>query len=63
MKKTTKILIIIVYVAFISCSKTIQKNECNHIKVSFPEEICLAKEGDLLLVEKVGDSIYIGFKN
>lgn len=34
----------------------------NNLKVSFPEEMCLAKQGDVLIVEKVSDSIYLGFK-
>lgn len=33
------------------------------IPISLPEEISLAKEGDILIVEKVTDSIYIGFKH
>ena len=32
------------------------------LKVSLPEEIILAKKGDTLIVERVSDSIYIGFK-
>lgn len=32
------------------------------IKVSLPEEIMQAKKGDTLIVEKVTDSVYIGFK-
>lgn len=32
------------------------------LKVSLPEEIILAKKGDTLIIERVSDSIYIGFK-
>lgn len=32
------------------------------IRVSLPEEIMQAKKGDTLIVEKVSDSVYIGFK-
>jgi hypothetical protein len=41
-------------------SKTIEN--LNKDKVSLPEEISLVEEGDTLIVEKVTDSIYIGFK-
>lgn len=30
--------------------------------ISFPEEIYLAEPGDTLVVEKVSDSIYIGYR-
>lgn len=33
------------------------------IPVSYPEEISEAKVGDLLIVESVSDSIYLGFKH
>ena len=32
------------------------------IPISYPEEICLAKKGDTLVVINVADSIYLGFK-
>lgn len=41
----------------------IQNIKENIIIVSLPEEILQAKKGDVLIVEKVSDSIYIGFKH
>jgi len=49
------LLLILVIILFSSCKK-------ETLKISLPEEISQAKEGDLLIIEKVGDSIYIGFK-
>lgn len=61
MKKDTIIVlfwaILLLFVAY----KQIFKEPLSN-KVSLPEEIILAKKGDTLIVERVSDSIYIGFK-
>lgn len=68
MKTSGFILIIIIGLALVYILphkgeyNTDGDNPCG-MKVSLPEEIMEAQEGDLLIVEKVGDSIYIGFKH
>lgn len=61
-------LCIIISLFVLFCISYTVYNISNQIKnnqtiVSLPEEIKQAQEGDTLIVEKVSDSIYIGFKH
>jgi len=61
--KSVIVITILVTTLFNLCiglSITLNKEQ-TFVKVSFPEEMCLAKEGDILLVERVSDSIYLGY--
>jgi len=61
--KTDTIIVLFwaILLLFLSYKEIFKKQSLNN--VSLPEEIILAKKGDTLIVEKVSDSIYIGFKH
>lgn len=52
-----------IFLALVLCTYGILTMKTDEsLPVSFPEEIDSVKTGDTLIVNKVSDSIYIGFK-
>lgn len=52
-----------IFLALVLCTYGILTMKTDELlPVSFPEEINSVKAGDTLIVNKVSDSIYIGFK-